>query len=114
MQEYQDNYAKVKEEWKEKARTWDYKERYEALGLSGWSDSVLTLNYYDRQYLIDPTTGEITRRDDPGAAIDFNTTMNIYHLFYYSTKTPGFPASGYPFGMCQGRGCSPRLFSSRR
>ena len=114
MQEYQDNYAKVKEEWKEKARTWDYKERYEALGLSGWSDSVLTLNYYDRQYLIDPTTGEITRRDDPGAAIDFNTTMNIYHLFIIRQKTPGFPASGYPFGMCQGRGCSPRLFSSRR
>lgn len=97
MQEYQDNYAKVKEEWKEKARTWDYKERYEALGLSGWSDSVLTLNYYDRQYLIDPTTGEITRRDDPGAAIDFNTTMNIYHLFYYSTKNPRLSGEWVPF-----------------
>ncbi|MGI6007913.1 MAG: DUF3786 domain-containing protein [Ruminococcus sp.] len=99
MQEfdYQDNYTKVKEEWKKMACTWNFKERYEALGLSGYDDNMLTLKYYGQDYQINPKTGEISEKDNPDAPVDFNTTMNIYHLFYYSKEKPRLSGEWVPF-----------------
>lgn len=89
MKEYQDNYEKVREEWKERAKTWDYKERYEALGLSGYTEGrKLPVVYYGKKYEIDRETGEITYVEQPDKYLDFATVIDIYHLFYYSKKKP--------------------------
>ncbi|MGI6010784.1 MAG: DUF3786 domain-containing protein [Ruminococcus sp.] len=96
-EEYQDNYAKVKEEWKERARTWDFKERYQALGLEGYDEKKMTLRYYGQEFQIDAETGAISRKEDPEGVIDFNTAMNIYHLFYYSKEKPKLSGEWVPF-----------------
>ena len=54
MAEYQDNYEIVREDWKKKAITWNYEERYRALGLPGYSEhGKLPVIYYGRKYEID-------------------------------------------------------------
>ncbi|MCH1981938.1 DUF3786 domain-containing protein [Ruminococcus sp. OA3] len=89
MAEYQDNYEKVREDWKKKAVTWDYKERYHALGLTGYSEhGKLPVTYYGKKYEIDRETGSITDAVNPDQVPDFFTLMDIYHLFYYSKEKP--------------------------
>lgn len=94
---YQGNYEKVKEDWKEKARTWNFKERYEALGLEGYCEGKKTLRFFGQDYQIDPATGEISEKDDPKASVDFNTAMSIYNLFYYSKEKPRLSGEWVPF-----------------
>ncbi len=91
MEQYQDNYDKVTKDWQEKARTWDYKERYEALELEGYSPQRLPIPYYGRVYFIDPRSGVITDAQCPGRKLPFATVMAIYHVFYYSKPKP-FPS----------------------
>lgn len=97
MKEYQDNYIKVKEEWKERAKEWDFKERFEALGLSGYSDDKIIMKYFGKDYEIDPKTGAIIDCENPEANISFHTAMNIYHLFYYSKEAPKASGIWIPF-----------------
>lgn len=97
MKEYQDNYAKVREEWQGRVKEWDLKERFEALGLSGYHDDRIVMKYFGRDYEIDPESGAITDCEMPGREITFNTAMSIYHLFYYSKKEPKASGVWIPF-----------------
>ncbi len=72
MAEYQDNYEIVREDWKKKAITWNYEERYRALGLPGYSEhGKLPVIYYGRKYEIDRETGSITDAANPEQVPDF-------------------------------------------
>lgn len=97
MKEYQDNYVRVKEEWKERAKEWNFKERFEALGLSGYTDEKIVMKYFGKDYEIDAATGAIIDCEDPDANISFHTAMNIYHLFYYSKESPKASGIWIPF-----------------
>ena len=86
--QYQDNYEKVKTAWKEKAITWDYKERYQALGFKGYNEELLPVYYYGTLYYLNPHTGEVTDAFCPERKMTFATVMALYHGFYYSKQSP--------------------------
>ncbi|MGI6095225.1 MAG: DUF3786 domain-containing protein [Lachnospiraceae bacterium] len=86
--QYKDNYEKVKASWREKAVTWDYQERYQALGFEGYNEELLPVRYYGVLYYLNPHTGEITESGHPEAELSFDTSMAIYHVFYYSKPHP--------------------------
>ncbi len=88
MEQQLDNYDKVIMEWQEKAKGWDYKERYEALELEGYSPELLPIRYYGVLYHLNPKTGVITDAEHPGRKLSFSTAMAIYHVFYYSKPKP--------------------------
>lgn len=88
VQGHQDNYEKVREDWRKKAVNWDYEEHYRALGLPGYQKGVLPIYYYGMKYELDPGTGEIWEAEHPKRELTFAEAMAIYHVFYYSKPHP--------------------------
>lgn len=82
------NYDKIIDEWRQKALEFDYKERYEALSLPGYNDKNLPITYFGVQYEIDRADAKIYMVSNQDSEISFGTAMAIYHLFYYSIKSP--------------------------
>lgn len=92
-----DNYEICCEEWRQKAMGFDYKERYAALGLPGYTNGDLPITYYGVPYTIRRQDARVIRADDPEAKVDFQIALAIYHLFYYSAKSPANAQRFIPF-----------------
>lgn len=99
-----DNYEACCEEWRKKALGFDYEERYKALGLPGYTIGDLPISYYGVLYNISREDARITQVDRPGIKVDFQTALAIYHLFYYSSKSPVNTNRFIPFRDVKGAG----------
>ena len=93
-----DNYELLVEQWRIKSLSFDYKERYEALGLPGYSEGVfLPIECFGRLYEIDRRDGTIRDVLQPERKPHFYTAMAIYHLFYFSKERPVNSGRFVPF-----------------
>lgn len=80
----------------------DYEERYQALGLPGYTDGDLPITYYGALYKIIREDARIIRADRPDDKVDFQIALGIYHLFYYSSKSPVNTGRFIPFRDVKG------------
>ena len=93
-----DNYELLIEQWREKTLTFDYKERYEALGLPGYSDDGdLPIESFGRLYMISREDGRVRDVEKPDRKLSYQTVLSIYHLFYFSAKRPVNSGRFVPF-----------------
>lgn len=99
-----DNYEACREQWREKALNFDYKDRYLKLGLPGYTEGDLPVSYYGVPYVIRRSDAVILRADRPELKVDIQTALAIYHLFYYSSKTPFNTGRFIPFREVKGAG----------
>lgn len=82
------NYEVLLRKWQQQATSWNFRERYEAIGLSGYHENFPTILYFGRRYVIDRSNGLITDAIQPERELTLSTWMNIYNLFYYSKERP--------------------------
>lgn len=108
--EYESNYQKLCVAWREKFLTWDHEGIYRNLNLEGCYPGYLEIPYFGQIYRIDRTTGIITRPEEPGEEITFNTQMAIYNLFYYSKSAPRNSGEWIPFRQVKGAAPFERAF----
>ena len=88
-----DNYKAVTEIWRQKAREFDFKEKYCDLGLWGYAATGdLKIRFFGKEYGIRRETLEIYDPEDLRRELSFCTHMGIYHIFHYAL--PGAKASG--------------------
>jgi hypothetical protein len=99
-----DNYEICCEEWRQKALGFDYKERYKALGLPGYTGGDLPILYYGILYKISRDDARITQADRPDKKVDFQIALAIYHLFHYSAERPVNSGRFIPFREVKGAG----------
>jgi hypothetical protein len=99
-----DNYEACCEDWRKKALGFDFEERYRALGLPGYSSGDLPISYYGERYMISRADARITRVEKPDLKVDFQIALAIYHLFYYSAKSPVNSGHFIPFRDVKGAG----------
>ena len=92
-----DNYERLIEQWREKAMGFDYKERYEALGLPGYNEGDLPIVSFGRLYEISRTDARVRDVAQPGRKLDYQTVLSIYHLFHFSVKWPVNSGRFVPF-----------------
>lgn len=80
-----DHYREVIGDWRKKALSFDYKQKYQALGLGGYSAmGDLKIRFFGREYGICRDTAEIYDIAAPEQELSFSTHMGIYHIFHYS------------------------------
>jgi len=99
------NYDKLIEQWRERALSFDYRERYEALGLPGYNNGDLPITCYGTLYEISRANAVIRDAKHPERKLDYQTVLSIYHLFYYSAKKPANSGRFVPFREV--RRCAP-------
>jgi len=88
-----DNYKAVTEIWRQKAREFDFREKYRDLGLWGYAATGdMKFRFFGREYAISRETLEICDPQAPQKELSFCTHMGIYHLFHYAL--PGAKTSG--------------------
>ncbi|WKY48153.1 DUF3786 domain-containing protein [Eubacteriaceae bacterium ES3] len=100
------------EEWRLKALEIDYKERYQALKLSGYDEKMLSIKYFGVDYLLDREDARLYEADNQEKEIDSTTQFAIYHLFYYSQETP--KNSGYFVPLHELKGAAPFAAAFKR
>lgn len=76
------------EDWRQKMKNIDFKERYNALGLFGYTKNNLPITYFGTTYIIDRSDFRIYYENDKTKNVDIFTRFAIYHLFYFSKKSP--------------------------
>ena len=92
------NYKKVIDDWEVRARTWDYQERYQALGLDGYSeDEQLPITFYGEKYWINRQSGIIREAWGNGERPNFSTAIAIYSLLFHSIEKPHLAGRWVPF-----------------
>lgn len=99
-----DNYEICCEDWRQRVLGIDFEERYKALGLPGYTDGDLTISYYGVPYKLSREDARITEVNRPDAKVDFQIVLAIYHLFYYSAKSPVNSGRYIPFRDVKGAG----------
>lgn len=82
------NYEKLIEQWREKAQTFDFKERYAALGLPGYNEGDLPITSFGKLYEIRRADALVRDVGNPERKLDYQTVLSIYHLFHFSTEKP--------------------------
>lgn len=91
------NYEVLIEQWREKAMSFDYKERYEALGLPGYNEGDLPITSYGTLYEISRADASVRDVAQPERRLDYQTVLSIYHLFHFSVKQPKITGRFVPF-----------------
>jgi len=91
------NYENLVEQWRRKAMDFDYRERYEALGLPGYNEGNLPVTYCQTRYEISREDFGIYEAGNPGKKPEHTIALSIYHLFYYSAKKPVNSGRFVPF-----------------
>jgi len=92
------NYKKVIDDWEVRAKAWDYQEKYEKLGLEGYSQDVkLPIVFYGKKYWINRQDGSICEAFGEERKADFSTAIAIYSLFFHSLENPRYTGRWVPF-----------------
>ncbi|MEE0420732.1 MAG: DUF3786 domain-containing protein [Lachnospiraceae bacterium] len=124
--EFQGNYERVLDEWREKSRTWDLRKKWGELGLPEYAGENPRLACYGVMYEWNPRDGRIYEAGHPEREAQFTTAMNIYSLLYYSRTAPALSGiwvplrevkRAYPFAAAfQNRALGPfaRCFDGRK
>ena len=92
------NYKKVIDDWEIRAQTWDYKERYDALKLAGYTDDArLPITFYGQKYWVNRQDGTVREAWGEENKTGFGTAIAIYSLFIHSVKNPRQTGVWVPF-----------------
>lgn len=97
IREVKNNYKEVIISWEQKAVEWDFKKKYEQLGLTGYTEEkMLPITFYGMDYWINRENGGIYKAGKEGKA-GFDTAMSIYSLFFHSVESPRNTGIWVPF-----------------
>ena len=96
-----DNYQALIPQWREKFLTLDILDKARQLELTVSGDSIY-ISYYNRDYVVSVSTGEIKNRRDPNAYIPHYDALFIYHLFWFSKENPKVSGEMIPFRDVKG------------
>lgn len=92
----ENNYQALADIWREKFRNMPEKEeKAKALGIPV-KNGIARINYYNRIYDLDFTTGAIIPRNG-SSEVPFYDSMFVYHLFWYSVNHPSISENYVPF-----------------
>ena len=92
------NYQDVIIAWEERATTWNYEEKYVALGLEGYtSEAKLPIVFYGKKYWINRCDGTIREAWGDERKVTFATAISIYSLFFHSVQHPYTKGVWIPF-----------------
>ena len=124
--EFQGNYERVLDEWREKSMSWDWKKKWRELGLPEYPGKNYKIASYGVMYEWNPENGRLYEAGHPEREAEFTTAMNIYSLLYYSGSAPALSGiwvplrevkRAYPFASAfQNRALEPfaRYFDGKR
>jgi len=97
IREVKNNYKDVIISWEQKAVEWDFKTKYEQLGLVGYTkEKMLPITFYGKEYWINRENGGIYKAGEERKA-GFDTAMSIYSLFFHSVEHPRNAGIWVPF-----------------
>jgi len=83
-----DKYEKLCEEWRIRALSVDFKERFQVLKLPDYNEDNPTISYYGNKYVINMNDYSISDSNHPKKDINPQIKLAIYHLFYFSKANP--------------------------
>ena len=83
-----DKYEKLCEEWRIRALSIDFKNRFQALNLPDYNEDNLTISYYGNKYVINIKDCSISDANHIEKDINPQVKLAIYHLFYFSKANP--------------------------
>ena len=97
----EDNYRALIPQWRDKFLTLDVLEKARQLELTVSGDSIF-ISYYNRDYILSVSTGEIVNRRDHKAEVPHYDALFIYHLFWFSKENPKVSGEMIPFRDVKG------------
>lgn len=95
-EEYESNYVKVIEHWREKFLQMEHEKLIEKFHLKA-DDSCLYLTYYSRELSIDREDGKVRLVQEPERELTFNTVVTVYNMFHYAAEHPVASGELIPF-----------------